>query len=232
VPSADGKRVELHVETRYRGDRAESARHRLRSRRLEQLANEFADFYRKQYGELQVATATTVSEDEVENTLTYREHYQLDGVWSGDVGGSRRLSSYAEALSFDARLPESMARTEPMRLSRPSSLRHEVRIELPTGWVLSDLPEKKTVTSAPVNYSRTLSQEGNTVSLVHAMDISSDHVDSTHVADYVAKLRQVREALGMRLSLGMPAQLRSGERDQRLKNLLQGIMESSSDEGK
>ncbi|KFN43581.1 DUF3857 domain-containing transglutaminase family protein [Arenimonas oryziterrae] len=232
VPRADGKAIDLFVESHYRGERAELTRQRLRSRRLEQISDDFADYYRKQYGDLSIVTPMTVREDDKENTVVYSEHYLLEGVWGKASGGSRNLSAYADALSKDAALPDSMARTEPMRLSRPSKLRHEVRIELPAGWVLSDLPQNLVVSGELIDYRRTLSQENRVVKLVHQFDLRSDHVDTPQVGKYLTDLREIHDALNARLTLGMPAQVRSSERDQRLKDLLRNAMEPEKEEGK
>ena len=82
VPDADGKAIELYVETKYAGQRAEMMRRRLRAERLQDVAAKYEDYYRKSYGELGVVTPTTASEDDAANTVLVREHYRLTPGWN------------------------------------------------------------------------------------------------------------------------------------------------------
>lgn len=224
VPRADGK-ADLYVQTNYRGDRAESVRRRLRRERFDQMTRGFADYYRKRYGDLSVASAPTSKEDEVANTVALTEHYLLDDPWGKSSGNSRLLPTYAQAMAADLRLPDSMSRVEPMALSGPVDVRHEIRIDLPEGWVLSSQEGSQAITSGATRYSRQLTMDGRSVSLVHQLKLEGSYVDATQVTGYLAKLREINDDLGADLLLGRPVPSHSSERDLRLKNLLQDVMQ-------
>src|SRR5690606_13253428 len=81
VPAADGRSVDLLIETTYHGDRAESMRRRLLGNAFATMADHWADYYRKRYGELAVATPASVDEDEAANVMKVVEHYTLADPW-------------------------------------------------------------------------------------------------------------------------------------------------------
>lgn len=226
VPSADGKTVDLKVEASYRGNRAESVRRRILSRRFEQLSNDFADYYRKQFGALTVVSPATFSEDADANTVVLNEHYRLDAALERK-GNEAWLDVFAETLSNDLGLPSSMARTEPLALSRPGLLRHEVHIELPEGWVLSTPPGQVQATGGPMAFHRTLSQKQRTVSLVHHLQTDADHVGGDDLPTYLAGLRKAKESLNTRVVLGLPTQINNSDRDRRLRELLRGAIDEA-----
>ncbi len=230
VPRADGKQVELYIETRYTGFRAMSARQRLRANRAEKTSQDFSEYYRKRYGEVTVATPLSVREEDATDTLILTEHYLLADPWNESGSSSRSMDVYAEALQRDAQLPDSMSRQEPMSLSRPSNLRHEVRVELPPQWVLSNLPARIAIDGPPVTYNRTLSQSGNVVTLVHQMEVREDYVDEKAVGHYLSKLRDIKNSLGVSLHVGLPTQVRDKDRDRRLRSLLQDAMNGGGKE--
>lgn len=226
TPGADGASAELRVQTVYRGERANLLRRQLQRRRLDRMADDFAEYYRKRYGVVDVATPVAMAEDPEKNILTLSEHYRLPEALD-TVGNERTLESYAESVSGYAVLPSVIERTAPIALARPASVRHEVRVALPEGWVLSNLPGEVEARGGPAKYRRTLSQAEGEVRLVHEYENTRDHVDGKQVPEYVGGVREIRDHLGIRLVFGLPAPVKSSERDQRLRDLLRGALEPS-----
>jgi hypothetical protein len=224
VPGSDGQGIDLYVETRYAGQRAEMMRRRLRSERLQDVAAHYEDYYRRAYGELTVVAPATASEDDAANTVLVHEHYRLTPGWSDNGLTSRTLAAYADALRSDVVMPNASARTAPIALSNPTVLTHEVRIELPEGWRLGDAPEDVDYDTAALHYRRTLAQAGRNVTLVHRLDVRKSDVEGAEVGDYLAKVRSIRDALDRNVHLSLPAGLGRSERDRRLQDLLQGMM--------
>jgi hypothetical protein len=224
VPEADGKAMDLFVETRFSGQRAEGMRRRLRSESLQDISRKYEDYYRKAYGDLTTVTPPEATEDDAANTVLVREHYRLVQGWDYSSTGMRRLTAHADALRTDTILPEAVERTAPIDLANPSHLSHEVRIELPAGWRLDEEPETLAIEAAPVRYERTLSTKGNTVSLVHRYDIRQTQVESAQVDRYVSKVREIRNALDRNVRLRIPTDTDRSDRDRRLKDLLQDVM--------
>jgi hypothetical protein len=225
VPGVDGKAIELFVETRYGGQRAEQMRRRLRSQRREDVALHYEDYYRKAYGELTVLTPTSLTEDEAANTVLVREHYRLTPGWDDTGPTTRRLTAYADALRSDVIVPKSLVRTAPIDLASPVTLKHEVRIELPAGWSLGDAAEDYAIDSAPMRYRRTLTHDGGAVTLVHRLDIRKTAVEGAEVGEYLAKVRDIRSALDRHVNLRLPAEAGRSERDRRLRELMQGLID-------
>jgi hypothetical protein len=224
VPDADGKAIELFVETRYAGQRAEIMRRRLRAQRLQDVAASFEDYYRKSYGALGVVSPTTASEDDAANTVLVREHYRLTPGWDHAGLTTRRLGAYADGLRADVVVPDTVVRTAPIDLANPTHLSHEIRIELPPGWSLDDAPESIALEAPPVEYRRTLSSTGNKVSLLHRFDVRKTDVEADEVEDYLARVREIGNALDRHVNLRLPAEAGRSERDRRLQDLLRDVM--------
>jgi hypothetical protein len=224
VPGADGQAIELFVETRYGGQRAEEMRRRLRSNRMQDVASHYEDYYRKSYGELTVLSPASMSEDEAANTVLVKEHYRLTPGWESTGVTTRTLSAFADALRGDVIVPNSLVRTAPIDLANPATLRHEINVELPEGWSLDDAPEDYAVESPSMRYQRTLSNEGRRVTLVHRLDVRKSEVEGAEVGDYLAKVRDIRGALDRNLNLRLPANIGRSERDRRLQDLLQDVL--------
>jgi transglutaminase-like putative cysteine protease len=230
VPDADGKAMQLYVEARYFGMRAETMRQRLRSERLQDISARFEDYYRRAYGTLGVVTPAVATEDDAANTVVLSEHYRLEPGWDASGLGTRRLAAHADALSSDVVLPDTVSRTAPIDLANPSRLTHEVRIELPPGWTLADAPESLKIEAAPVRYERTLEATGNVVSLRHRYEIGKSEVEPDQLDDYIARVREIRNQLNRSVNLRLPSAATRTERDRRLESLLQDVM--AKDKGK
>lgn len=226
LPAAEGRAVELSVETTYVGERAEQARRRLQSQRIEQVARDYADYYRRRFGEVEVLAPVEVSEDDGdgEDRLVMRERYRLSQGLEPS-GGRHFIESYADALSGDATLPNTVERQAPIALGRPATLRHEIQVALPPAWSLANLPAELKVEGGPVRYTRSLSQDKDQVSLVHEYRFDADHVAAGQAAEYIDGLRRIRDAMNVRLFLAPPAGQRDDERARRLQSLLRGALD-------
>ncbi|GGA67440.1 hypothetical protein GCM10011521_01950 [Arenimonas soli] len=228
VPDQDGKAVELRVQTTYRGDRADDVRRSLQARRPEQVARNSIDYHRKRFGELTVVDPLSVTEDEAENILVVHERYRLEDPLEPS-GRTRTLAAYAEGLTSGTSLPDRVERDAPIGLPRPATLRHEILVDLPEGWVLENLPGKKAIQGGPTSYTRQLDLDNRRARLVHELQLASDHVPAGQASEYVRGLREMREAMGLKLQLGAPTELRDSNRDRRLKALLRGALEDKEE---
>lgn len=226
--NADGKRVRLSVETRYRGLHADRTRRRLQSERLDEIADAYLDYYRKLYGSAEAASKMSMEEDEGRNEIVLRQDYDLADVLTPD-GQSRTLSSYAEALSVAARLPRRVERDAPISLDRRSTLRHVVRLDLPEGWRSGTLPGALNISGGPAHYSRQIDVNDGRVELQHELRLDADHVPASDARAYADGMRRIRDALGLRISMQPPAPSKDSERERRLRDLLRGAIENQGE---
>ncbi|KFN49345.1 DUF3857 domain-containing protein [Arenimonas composti] len=225
APAADGRSVDLRIETTYRGERAETIRRQLNGQSFAVMTEHWADYYRKRYGELAIATPASVDEDEEANVMKIVEHYTLADPWQRH-GGTALLDTWPDALSGSLDLPGRVSREEPLRLERPETLRHEIRVELPEGWKLSSEPGTVSAAGGPIAYRRVLRQADGVVEMTHELKNDREYVDATQMRDYVAGLREAKAAAGMRLAFALPSALRDSERDRRLRDLLRGELDA------
>lgn len=212
--------IELSITTTYTGLRAEQMRWRMSSEGIEPLSRSFADYYRKRHSELSVAAPLAVEDASDGDRLVLRERYLLKSAWSEKLGTQRRIDLYADAISGDASLPDTIERNGPLALNRPSVLIHRTRVEVPKGWSMGELPAGSKVDGGEFAYQRKASATASTVTLEHRFDILSDHVPSARVAEYVRGLRLVRDELSSSVSLRVAQEAADSDRQQRLRKLL------------
>src|SRR5690606_14338316 len=111
-------------------------------------------------------TPASVDEDEAANVMKVVEHYTLADPWQRH-GGTALLDTWADALAGSVDLPARMTRDAPLRLMRPETLRHEIRIELPDGWRLTTAPGTLAAAGGPIHYRRVLRHADGVIEISH-----------------------------------------------------------------
>lgn len=226
APSADGKSLDLRIETTYTGMRAQFMRRRVNQEGREELSRSYADFYRKRFDMLEVATPMGVSDPADADRLVLTEHYLVQEPWVSHLGRVRQLEVYADALNPDTRLPATVDRQGPLALARPATLRQRIELVLPKGWSVLEPPPSLDIASRQISYRRSTQSSGEKVEISHELKVLADHVPPADLNVYLRSLRQVDDAIGSRLSLQGPAGDGDAERRERLRNLLRDAMDS------
>ena len=103
-------------------------RRRVNSEGVDELSRSFADYYRKRYADLTVASGLEVDNPADGDRLAITEHYLLKDPWTSKLGQVRQVELYADALAGDATLPDTVERTAPLALAHPAQIRHETTL--------------------------------------------------------------------------------------------------------
>lgn len=223
----DGLRLE--VETTYRGASANIARRNVAASRQEEMQRRYADYYRKRFGELEVADPFRVQDDRQANALKTVEAYLLRTPFESEGKERRGLDIFGETLDAPSQLPAHVARTGPVEFARPGRYRHEIRVAAPPGWLALAMEENDTFASPAFAYKRSIEKQGDEVRVVYEMDVKARQLEAATASAHLAQVRQLRENLSARLRFQAPAPtLEAGDRDARLKALLRGVLDDDA----
>lgn len=225
-PSDDGKTIDLLIVSEYLGGSADNIRRDIAARGREEMGKNYAEYYRKRFGELDVLSPFATNDDQVQNKLTITESYRLKQAWDEKTGSTKSLTVYADSMDQDTKLPDTIDRKAPLSLNYPMQYRHEHILELPKGWTWLGTAENESIKSSAFDYERSMVQAEQTVSIRQSVKFNEDSVPVKNLPDFLSKMRDVRDGMNRRFVLSTPAAMRDQERDSRLKNILRDAMDS------
>jgi Domain of Unknown Function with PDB structure (DUF3857)/Transglutaminase-like superfamily len=224
TPSVDGKIIGLVVTTQYSGGAADNMRRELVSRGRDEIGKSYSEFYRKRFGQLDIAAPFSVNDDQANNALTFIETYHLKEAWDEKTGNTKSLSVYADSMDLDTKLPDTIDRKAPLSLNYPMHYLHEQTLELPQGWSWLSSSQNMAIKANAFNYEQAMGQTGQTVAIKHQIRFEQDHVNTAQLNDYLSKMRDVRDGMSRRFVLSMPNT--DKDRDARLKNILRDVIKN------
>ncbi|MGH8109896.1 MAG: DUF3857 domain-containing transglutaminase family protein [Arenimonas sp.] len=225
-PSEDGKTVDLQIASEFTGGSADNIRRELASRGDVEMGKNYAEYYRKRFGDLEVLAPFTAKDDPAGNKLVITESYRLKQAWDEKTGNTKSLSVYADSMDSDTKLPGTIDRKTPLSLNYPMQYQHEQILELPTGWSWLGSAEKEVIKSSAFDYERSMAQAERTVAIRQSVRFTEDHVPIGNLPDFLSKMRDVRDGMSRRFVLSTPAAMQGKDRDARLKNILRDAMDN------
>jgi len=223
TPLQDGK-VALQITSTYRGVAANNTRRNFASRRIEEIGRNYADFYRKRYGELATLQPPTMHDDRDTNVVTVVEEYRLDAAFQSDDAKIRAIDLYADALSGPAALPSSMSRSGPLFLAVPGEYRHTISVAVPQQWHPLFGTESEQHRTPTFDYRRELAFKDGVAVLGYDMVVHDYEIGAGAATAQVEELRKINDSLSARLRYTMPGKLDPAERDRRLQDLIRDAM--------
>jgi hypothetical protein len=228
---ADAGKVSLEVVTVYRGWSANRGRSKFASQRGDDIAREYADFYRKRYGELKEAAPLRVEDDRDGNTMTVTERYLLSSPFESIDATTRSIDIYADALSGPASLPSSMARTGPLYVAAPGEYRHRIDLSVPGDWHARFAHETEQHKADAFDFTREVDVRPGDATIDYRMVVREYEMPADSVARQLQELRKANDGLSARLSFTVPAHLDEQERSKRLGDLLRDVMDENDGKG-
>lgn len=193
--------VRMTVTTTSVDHDAEAVRSRLASRPIDQVSEEFKNYYANYYPGIRRDGAMVVEDDREANRVVTRETYVIEGFWEKDGDtGSREASAHAADM-FDA-LPELSTpnRQTPLARAHPVDFTLTTELKLHEPWSLDKA--KETIAHAAFRYDHRsdIKDGGRRIVMVDRYRSLADHVKPGELADYMAKLRQTRDQLGLQVT--------------------------------
>lgn len=180
---------------------AEAVRSRLASRPMDQVSEEFKNYYANYYPGIRRDGAMVVEDDREANRVVTREKYVIEGFWDKDADTGAREATAHAADMFDA-LPALSTPNRQTPLARPHPVDFTLTTELKLHEPWSLEKTRETIAHAAFRYdhSADLRDGGRRIVMVDRYRSLADHVRPGELGDYMAKLRQTRDNLGMQVT--------------------------------
>ena len=226
VPNADGRSIRLQVTTECTGEAAEQLRVRFASNTREKIEKDYSDFYSRQLAGLTKVEPLRMEDDASANRVTVHEAYVFSDalVPKDDL---LTLDTYAEAIGGLLQMPETMTRHGPLALDYPIEVEERIVLTLPPKWEWRGDPLRKDVEVPGIRYSMTTNQQGRDVIFDHHFQSTSSVVSLAQMDNHLRGRREVNDLVSRRFVLAAPVELAPQQREERLRNLLKGIMDES-----
>lgn len=193
--------VRMTVTTTSLDHDAEAVRSRMANRPLEQVSEDFKNYYANYYPGIRRDGAMVVDDDREANRVVTRENYLVPGFWEKDAATGHREATVHAADMFDA-LPALSTPNRQTPLARPHpvdfTLTTELRLHEP--WSLDKARETIAHAAFRYDHSSDLKDDGRRIVMVDRYRSLADHVRPGELGDYMAKLKQTRDKLGMQVT--------------------------------
>jgi len=226
-PSATQSSISLDIESDYEGAAADRTRRRLNSEGKEVFERSFLDFYRKRYGDVVATSPIAIDDNEQRNTLHISEHYLLKKPWIKGAPGEQAIEVYAEALEGELVLPKTSERQAPLAVAYPLEIEQSIQIELPAGWRWLSSPSNRTLEDSAMTFEFRLQQTARGISMNEHLSTRQEAVSPDNYPKHFSMLRDANEFLSRRLLIGTSPTDATRERDDRLHNLMRGILDDA-----
>jgi hypothetical protein len=220
-----GRDTKLVVATTYTGWAADGQRRTFSNSPIADVSRNYADFYRKRYGELKVADLPVVEDDRRANTLKVTEHYVLANPFGVGSGSERTIEVYGESLRSASAMPGTVERSGPLQVGpAPARYRQEVVVNLPPGWQANGAALHVQHASRAFDYANDTTVEGGALKSVFVLDVKAKTLSGADMSTHLAQLREVQDNLVLKLQMSAPASLERSDRERRLQDLIRGVM--------
>ena len=212
--------------TVFEGSSAEWYRRRLERNDLDQISQDYLDYFARFYPEIELAGSFQVEDDLDANRITLKEFYSIPHYW--DVEGKNRIASfYTTNFYGNADKPERLKRNGPYWPGGRVNLKQKTLLTFPEdidlkldGWDVS-------IANDYFRYQTDASYEGKTLKINSYMTVGGQPVPKEDIHRYARDMGHVIEELDFTLTFDDPEYL-SQERNRlldRLEQTLTGIIE-------
>ena len=194
-PSLDGETT-LQVRTIHRGASAEEARSDLAGSSLQNIQEDYLEYYANAHPLIRTAAPISWKDDPATNTVESTELYVIGGLWKKTDTGSREADFYPQYIRDVLEKPGQAVRQGPFAVTHPTDVTQETRIELWEPWNIR--PGSRTLNS-PVfhyEYSSLVGNGGRTIVFRDHYRTKKDHATPAEAAEYLKAVEGVLRDLG------------------------------------
>ncbi|MCX7033117.1 MAG: DUF3857 domain-containing protein [Arenimonas sp.] len=180
---------------------AEGARSRLASKPIDQVSEEFRNYYANYYPRIRQDGPMAVDDDREANRIVTRESYVIEGFWDKDEATGEREAVAHAADMFDA-LPglSTPNRQTPLARPHPVDFTLTTELKLHDPWSLDESRETIRHRAFRYDHRSELKDEGRRIVMVDRYRSLADHVQPDELPDYMAKLKLTRDNLGLQVT--------------------------------
>lgn len=194
-PSLDGETT-LQVHTIHRGASAEEARSDLAGSSLQNIQEDYLEYYANAHPLIRTAAPVSWKDDPATNTVESTESYVIGGLWKKTGTGSYEADFYPQYIRDVLEKPGQAVRQGPFAVTHPTDVTQETRIELWEPWNIR--PGSRTLNSPVFQYTYSSSVEngGQTIVFRDHYRTKKDHATPAEAAEYLKAVENVLRDLG------------------------------------
>ncbi len=198
-----GQSADLEVRTVASGSAADRMRAEFSGRRLEDVSKDYLNYYARFHQGIEAATTLRFEDDAGSNVVRVWERYRIRDFWLPAADGKHHeCEVFPGVLAGEFTEPETRVRKLPLYQPHPRKVRQSISLVFPAVWNLASEKSETTNAGFSLNYRRTaqprrMDMEFNYASL-------TNEIPAHQVADYLAGVKKLREALGYSLTLKKP----------------------------
>lgn len=216
-----GAGYEVETISRALGPLAIGWRSAIASNGLDELADRYLQYQIKRFGAATRIGEVKVAEDPTSGALEISERYLIPNVVAERMGESRLVDLPAYAIAESLTLPSTFERKQPLYSMARGNYRHHIEFELKAGESAGLSEPEIRIDEPEFRFTRTFTQNSKRVELTQELKNETEVVSAARSKAYLAKLKQVSEALGPRLVVeGGPGGEVKRTREERLRALL------------
>ena len=201
VDSIGGSAIFL-VESEYTGSRADYMRSYFQNSTEESINNEYLNFYSSLYPGITSTDKIRFTDNSRDgaNMVTIEEYYKIEDFWytQPNTGATLYCETYPLVLESLINYPKSAKRTMPYHLGSPFFFNQKTTITLPEPWLSKD--SEFTLDEDSFYYKSNSRSVGSTVVVEHRYELKKETLQSSEVADFLAKHDQINDQTRYQLS--------------------------------
>ncbi|MCO1335311.1 DUF3857 and transglutaminase domain-containing protein, partial [Microbulbifer sp. OS29] len=192
--NAGANTAELRVESTYTALKAEQMRQFFQSADSEHIKSNYANFMATYYPGIEVTSNISHSDNLQENIVRVSETYDITDF--SELNAARKIFSiYASSIASYITSPQKRIRQSPLALNHPVDVQHQA-VATVSGEVLwKEETEELQINNPWFTFSRSSEHSDNRITVNYAFKSKTDHVRNTDVAEYMAQLNKLNEAL-------------------------------------
>ena len=187
--------AELHVTTIYKGYDAVINRDYLKNSALNDVQDQYLQFYASIYPEIDTIKLLRVSDDLDKNIIEVNEYYNIKNLWTKEDTLQNKITAYFEASSFNSQISRTVypERKSPMWQRFPLRYRQEIQINLPEEWTISK--SKSSIHGPGFNYYYNVFKKDKTIYLSYDYQTTDEIVNANDYQEFIAKNEKVANDL-------------------------------------
>lgn len=190
----------LWVETTYRGAAANQIRAWFATNTAEQVMRRYIEFYTRYYPELD-ANNTSLShhDDPKTNVFTVNENYLIPHLFVPPKSGTvHKAEFYPAVLSDYVRIPNLQARRHPLSLNYPVAVTSEIRIQLPSPWLVE--PTSQVIDDSAFRFAATVKiPDPKNIHLRYEWHSKEPEIPVARLPEFGARAKAALDLLGYQL---------------------------------
>lgn len=191
-----GESGTLAVTTTYVGDAADEMRARLAATPLDELADDYVNFYSALFPDIELAEPLAVDDDHDLNWVIVDERYTIAEPWQNS-DGLLTLDLFAKETALLLDPPFTRRRTMPLGLQHPYHYQHRIEVLLPEPWQVE--PTHDVIENDAFAFTFDAGLDGHVLTLDYEYRTKEDHVPAEATAAYLDDLDEARLLTGYQL---------------------------------